>query len=176
MASKASSTIILSLSLLFWIALFVAGSTIPSDNVLQGVLGEGVPVGKRLLHLLGFVFTWTWSNILLLCCFASLVGEYGREAMSRRKIIPNPQVALVRGFFIFLAMAAGQLVIVGTISLPPSLIEEAVGPEDPSIVNAAQYFRIATFCSFLNMLIGFSPKMFTNLLNRVEMLAGEEAD
>ncbi|MEM8488387.1 MAG: hypothetical protein AAF564_22755, partial [Bacteroidota bacterium] len=102
MASKASSTIILSLSLLFWIALFVAGSTIPSDNVLQGVLGEGVPVGKRLLHLLGFVFTWTWSNILLLCCFASLVGEYGREAMSRRKIIPNPQVALVRGFFIFL--------------------------------------------------------------------------
>ncbi|MEM8488414.1 MAG: hypothetical protein AAF564_22895, partial [Bacteroidota bacterium] len=73
-------------------------------------------------------------------------------------------------------LRTGFGVIVGTISLPPSLIEEAVGPEDPSIVNAAQYFRIATFCSFLNMLIGFSPKMFTNLLNRVEMLAGEEAD
>ncbi|MFK7848539.1 MAG: hypothetical protein AB8G77_24850 [Rhodothermales bacterium] len=174
MASKAKSTIVLSLCLMFWLGLFVAGSTIPSDNVLQGLIGEGVALEKRALHLVGFIFTWTWSNILLLCCFASLVGEYGREAMSRRRIVPNPQVALVRGFFFFLAMATGQLVIVGTISLPPSLIEEAVTPQDPSVVNAAQYFRIATFCSFLNMLIGFSPRMFTNLLKRVEMLSGED--
>ena len=176
MASKAKSTVVLSLCLLFWIGLFVTGSTVPSDNVLQGLIGEGIPFYTRALHLFGFIFTWTWSNILLLCCFSSLVGEYGREAMSRRKVTPNPQVALVRGFFIFLAMATGQLVIVGTISLPPSLIEEAVNPQDPSVVNPAQYFRIATFCSFLNILIGFSPRMFTNLLNRVEMLAGEEVE
>ena len=176
MASQAKSTIVLSLCLLFWLGLFVAGSTIPSDNVLQGLIGEGVPMPKRAMHLGSFIFTWTWSNILLLCCFASLVGEYGREAMSRRRVIPNPQVALVRGFFIFLAMATGQLVIVGTISLPPSLLEGAVNPQDPSVVNPAQYFRIATFCSFLNMLIGFSPRMFTNLLSRVEALAGEDVE
>lgn len=175
MASNGKSTFILSLCLLAWIGLFVAGSTIPSDNVLQGVMGEGIPLGRRMLHLLGFVFTWTWSNILFLSCFASLVGEYGREAISKHKLTPHPQVALVRAFFVFLALVTGQLVIVGTISLPPSLIEEAVTPKDPSVVNPAQYFRIATFCSFLNMLIGFSPRMFTNILNKVEALSGEEA-
>ncbi len=175
MASTAKSTFVLCLCLLSWIGLFVAGSTIPSDDVLQGLIGTGISPGIRLIHLAGFVFTWTWSNILFLCCFASLVGEYGREAVNKHRIIPNPQVALVRAFFIFLAMVTGQLVIVGTISLPPSLLEEAVSPKDPSVVNPAQYFRIATFCSFLNMLIGFSPRMFTNILNKVEALSGEDS-
>ena len=173
MSSNRKSTLILGICLLCWIGFFVAGSAVPSDGLLQRAIDTELPFGTRMLNMLGFVFTWTWSNIMWLCCFASLVGEYGREAMGRHLFTPNPQAALVRGFFIFLAMAAGQLVIVGTISLPPSLASEAAGTDAPHLVSAAQYFRIATFCSFLGFFVGFSPKVFISLLNRVERMTGE---
>ena len=174
MSSNKKSTFILAGCLLFWITLFVAGSAVPSDNLLRRAIDTELALRIRLLNMLGFVVTWTWSNILGLCCFASLVGEYGREAMSKRVFTPNPQAALVRGFFIFLAMAAGQLVIVGTISLPPTLTQDGVSADAPHIVSAAQYFRIATFCSFLGFFVGFSPRVYTSLLNKVERMAGEE--
>jgi hypothetical protein len=81
---------------------------------------------------------------------------------------------MVRGFFIFLAMATGQLVIVGTISLPPSLIENGGMATDPSVVSPGQYFRIATFCSFLSFFVGYKPSLFTSFLSRVERFAAEE--
>ena len=156
-----------------WITLFVAGSAVPSDALMKNVTAENVSLMKRLGSLLGFVFTWTWSNIFWLCCISSVLGEYGRDAMNPGGIT-NAHAALIRGFFIFLAMATGQLVIVGTISLPPSLLEGAVTPEDPSVVSPGQYFRIATFCSFLSFFVGFSPKIFTSLLKRVENMASNE--
>ena len=174
MATNKKSTFILGFCLLCWIGLFVAGSAVPSDDLLRRAIDSEFPMRTRLLNMAGFVFSWTWSNIMGLCCFASLVGEYGREAMTRHQFIPNPQAALVRGFFIFLAMAAGQLVIVGTISLPPTLAENGAGADAPHLVSAAQYFRIATFCSFLAFFVGFSPKVFTSLLNKIERMAGEE--
>lgn len=174
MNSKVVSTVVLGLGLFLWISLFVAGSAVPSDELLKLIKGEDNSTLLRAGGLVGFVFTWTWSNIFWLCCISSVLGEYGRDAMSPGRP-PNPQAAMIRGFFIFLALATGQLVIVGTISLPPSLLEGAnVTPEDPSIVSPGQYFRIATFCSFLSFFVGFSPKIFTSLLKRVENMAGGE--
>lgn len=168
------SALVLAICLLLWILFFVAGSAVPSDDLLQRAVAEGARPRTRILNMLGFVFTWTWSNIIWLCCFSTLVGEYGREALGR-KGMPNMVAALVRGFFIFLAMATGQLVIAGTLSMPPSLLEEAVNPNNPVVVSPGQYFRIATFCSFVGFFVGFSPRIFTSLLNRVERMAGEEA-
>lgn len=173
MKSKTVSTIVLGLGLFLWISLFVAGSAVPSDELMKLIRGEDITLLKRAAGLVGFVFTWTWSNIFWLCCISSVLGEYGRNAMSPGGTT-NPQAALIRGFFIFLALATGQLVIVGTISLPPSLLEGAVTPEDPSVVSPGQYFRIATFCSFLAFFVGFSPKLFTSLLKRVENMASSE--
>lgn len=167
------STLVLVIGLFFWISFFVAGSAVPSDELMQVIRAAGSPWYLRLAGLIGFVCTWTWSNIFWLCCLSSVLGEYGREAM-RPKKGANPQSALIRGFFIFLAMATGQLVIVGTISLPPSLLEGAAAPDDPSVVSPGQYFRIATFCSFLSFFVGFSPRVFTSLLKRVENMAGSE--
>ena len=173
MKSKTVSTVVLGLGLFLWISLFVAGSAVPSDELMKLIRADNVTPPTRIGGLVGFVFTWTWSNIFWLCCISSVLGEYGREAMSPRGKT-NPQAALIRGFFIFLALATGQLVIVGTISLPPSLLEGAVTPEDPSVVSPGQYFRIATFCSFLSFFVGFSPKIFTSLLKRVENMASSE--
>ena len=173
MKPKTVSTFVLGLGLFLWISLFVAGSAVPSDELMVIIRGEDVSLLKRIAGLFGFVLTWTWSNIFWLCCVSSVLGEYGRDAMSPVRGT-NPQAALIRGFFIFLAMATGQLVIVGTISLPPSLLEGAVAPEDPSVVSPGQYFRIATFCSFLSFFVGFSPKVFTSLLKRVENMASTD--
>ncbi len=172
--SSTKNTLTLGLCLLLWVGFFVVGSAVPSDNLLRHVLNELNSPLNRAGNLLGFVFTWTWSNILWLCCFASLVGEYGRGSMSGTAALPSAPAAIVRGFFIFLAMATGQLVIVGTISLPPSLIENAGITGDPSIVSPGQYFRIATFCSFLSFFVGFKPSVFTSFLSRVERFASEE--
>lgn len=173
MKAKTVSTIVLGLGLFLWISLFVAGSAVPSDELMKFIRGENTTLLQRVAGLVGFVFTWTWSNIFWLCCISSVLGEYGRNAMTLGGNT-NPQAALIRGFFIFLALATGQLVIVGTISLPPSLLEGAVTPEDPSVVSPGQYFRIATFCSFLAFFVGFSPKIFTSLLKRVENMASSE--
>ena len=173
MNTSKQSTLVLVFGLFLWISFFVAGSAVPSDELMQVIQSEGVPWHHRVASLLGFVFTWTWSNIFWLCCLSSVLGEYGREAMGPKRGV-NPQAALIRGFFIFLALATGQLVIVGTISLPPSLLEGASAPDDPSVVSPGQYFRIATFCSFLSFFVGFSPKVFTSLLKRVENMAGTE--
>lgn len=174
MPTSRTSTLALAVFLLLWIGLFVLGSAVPSDNLLRHVLNETHPFHIRGINLFGFIFTWTWSNILWLCCLASLVGEYGRGTMAPVSAPPHPTAALVRGFFIFLAMATGQLVIVGTISLPPSLIENAGLAPDPSVVSPGQYFRIATFCSFLSFFVGFKPSVFTSFLSRVERFAAEE--
>ena len=173
MKTKTVSSLVLGFALFLWITLFVAGSSVPSDELMKLIRGADVSLVKRIGGLIGFVFTWTWSNIFWLCCTSSVLGEYGREAMSPGSGT-NMQSALIRGFFIFLAMATGQLVIVGTISLPPSLLEGAVTSEDPSVVSPGQYFRIATFCSFLSFFVGFSPKIFTSLLKRVENMASSE--
>ena len=173
MNSKTVSSIVLGFGLFLWITLFVAGSAVPSDELMKLIRTEDISLLQRAGGLVGFVFTWTWSNIFWLCCTSSVLGEYGRDAMSPGRAV-NPQAALIRGFFIFLALATGQLVIVGTISLPPSLLEGAVTPEDPSVVSPGQYFRIATFCSFLSFFVGFSPKIFTSFLKRVENMASNE--
>ena len=167
------STLVLILGLFLWLCFFVAGSSVPSDELMQLIRSADVPWYQRVASLVGFVFTWTWGNIFWLCCLSSVLGEYGREAMGPKRGV-NPQAALIRGFFIFLTLATGQLVIVGTISLPPSLLEGAATPDDPSVVSPGQYFRIATFCSFLSFFVGFSPKVFTSLLKRVENMAGSE--
>jgi hypothetical protein len=174
MATSKTSALALALFLLLWIGFFVVGSAVPSDNLLKIVLDPGAVTTHRALGLLGFVFTWTWSNILWLCCLSSLVGEYGRGTVAGSAAQPHPTAAMVRGFFIFLAMATGQLVIVGTISLPPSLIENGGMATDPSVVSPGQYFRIATFCSFLSFFVGFKPSLFTSFLSRVERFAAEE--
>ena len=116
--------------------------------------------------------SWTWSNVLALCCLSALVGEYGRDAMATRKSTPNPQAAIVRGFFIFLAMAAGQLVIAGNISLPQEVVQNPGSARDPLVTSPGQYFRLASFCSLLAFLVGFTPRIFHAFLNGLHRFTG----
>lgn len=169
---RAGTTVVLVLSVMGWIGAFVLGIALDAGTYFQRVTAEEATLLQGAWAFVCLTTSWTWSNVLGLCCLSALVGEDGRDAMATRRSSPNPQAAIVRGFFIFLAMAAGQLVIAGNISLPQVVVEGAASAGDPLVTSPGQYFRLASFCSLLAFLVGFAPRIFHAFLNGLHRLTG----
>jgi len=150
------------LFLLLWTSTFVAGSFLDSAIYAQSLGDSNLTFGKRSISFFYTLFTWTWSNILVLCCLSSLLGEYGRIAMGSPKKT-NIMAALVRGFFIFLFLTAGQLLINGTLSMPQGT-EIASGN---LITSTEDYRRLSGVCSLFAFSVGFRPELFHDFLLRV---------
>ena len=137
------------------------------------------------------VFSFTPTNIALLCISAAMLGSIGRQ-LQRPKIKrikrvpsgtpttpeqtdtgevehvrqrqydeirfeqdrPNYASALVRGFFVFLFLLSGILVLTGS----PTLTA-AAGPDD--------YIRIAGLASVLGFLVGAQPEFMGAMFDRL---------
>jgi hypothetical protein len=151
------------LILLGWIMLFVFGATTPSDRFVDE---DGF---SSIINFLGFLACWTWTNVLLLACLASLLGECAREVVKKEGATAVPRAGIARGFFIFLAAATGQLVIVGQVSLPPTFAD-AAGSAAATVVTPGQYFRVATSCSLIAFAASVSPELLRSMLDAVTSL------
>lgn len=143
-----------------WLLLFTAGMIIPSTPYRELLASPvGLPLSKLLVAWLVVVTCYTLPNVALLCCSASLLGAAGRRARLERGEEPeddgisSPYVsAVIRGFFVFLVLLSGVLI----------LLEK---PFDAP--SAEQYLRLAGFVSLLSFLVGYNPHLFARLLKRI---------
>lgn len=158
------------LSIVTWMVLFVAGITLSSSVYFNKWYSIGdLKFFESLLYLFLIIISWTWTNTLLLGFFASLVGEYGRSALTKEHRNPNFRAAIVRSFVIFLIAASGQLVLIGSLTLPG-------GAEDPVNVSQPRYFRIALAISLICFLVSFSPGVFDTILKKIKDFSGNSQD
>ncbi len=153
---------------LFWIGTMVLGVALDSGVYFQKLANENLAFIERVSALITIIFTYTWSNIFLLCCLAALIGEIGRVANLGEN--PKIKLAIIRGFFIFLLVTGGQLIIAGNISLPANVAPEG-GAVGPMVTSVGQYFRLASFCSLMAFLVGFTPSWFDALLDRLKRVS-----
>jgi len=152
-----------------WLLLFTAGLIIPSSPYREQLANPAHAM--TVLQIFGNWFVvvtcYTLTNVALLCCTASLLGAAGRRARLERVDehqedgISNPYVsAMIRGFFVFLVLLSGVLI----------LLEK---PFDAP--SQEQYLRLAGFVSLLSFLVGYNPHLFARLLKRIADLVEGQA-
>jgi hypothetical protein len=110
-------------------------------------------------------------NLAWICAASSLLGSFGDRAnladdsgLRRRHDNTNPDVsAILRGFFVYLFMTSGLLLL-----------------DDTPFSNAtpAQYIRLAGFLSLFSFVVSYQPRLFNQLIawafQRIQMREGGE--
>jgi len=154
--------ILLGLTVLVWLSVFLLGTLVNSapyrdrfagfTGSFLGIVGDGVVVG----------FTYTLTNVGILCLLASLLGSIGATAnlgvdadAATDQDTSSPRTsAILRGFLIYLALLAGVLMFAET-------------PAGPS---QTQYVRLAGVTSLLGFAVNYRPALFATLFTRLSKL------
>jgi hypothetical protein len=148
-----------------FVTLFVLGSFVDSSSYSLKTINRAGDQPSILIAFFMIVLTWTWSNIALLACLSALIGELGRVALANSRLPLNPKGAFTRGFFIFLAVLGGQLILVGKISTEAT---------QDFHIRQDYYIRVAGFVSLLGFLVGYRPQFFLEMLRRMQLLFSKE--
>lgn len=144
-----------------WALIFVLGIVVDSQ-ALRGVVAKDFAAGHVDLETLSaivFVMVcYTVPNIALLCICASVLGSIGRSARLAMEKDQDPRdevspylSAVIRGFFIYLVVLSGLLVLDGNPLSSP---------------DAGHYFRLAGLLSLLSFVASYNPGVFSGLLTR----------
>lgn len=163
-----------------WLLIFTLGLAVPSQPFRDRLLALGTTAGANL-GLFGIVqdvvtvaLVYTPTNLMLLCCVSSLVGCLARLATTRAQAearrapatAEKPRVAeepiaadlapaisaVTWGFFIYLVVLSGTIVITGE----PF---KATSPES--------YLRVAGTTSLFAFAVGWRPEILTTLVRRI---------
>jgi hypothetical protein len=154
-SKKKSVFVVILCLLLFWLVLLVIGSEIQASLYTEALREDRLGI---FLWFPLFFFSWTWTNVCVACCLSSLIGEVLRGLNSSRDHPIDWLSAPIRGFFVFLLLIAGQIVIVGGLSTP-----SATGAPDQ--VQVSQYFRIFATASLISFLIGYRPELLLKFVD-----------
>jgi hypothetical protein len=150
--------------LLLWLVLLAAGITVPTQPYIEAVRNR---LNLSLLEALGslvvITFCHTATNNALLCCLAAFLGVIGSRSINAVRQVQDPHqgrlsayvAAATRGFFVFLIMQSGAVAFADE----PF---QAAGPE--------KYIRLAAMASLVSFAVGYNPRLFQNLLTRVDSL------
>ena len=152
---------VFAVSFIGWIVLFLVGTSVSSQPFRDALAGGDAPMpaGGWWGALLAALFSYTLTNIPLLCCLASLLGalarrvEIGMERSTQQPIDDvNPYIsACLRGLFVYLFVISGLLIVV----------------ESPfTVLSAAQYVRLAGFVSLTSFLLSHNPGLASQILLR----------
>jgi hypothetical protein len=131
------------------------------------VLGIFVHATK-LVHFRDFLLVgWTWADLLILCCLSSVIGELARRLLLGAQQAPQVRAALVRSFFILLALMASHLAILGT-PASTSVPEEILCRYDLGADIRMQHFlRMAASASLLSFVVALYPGLIRVLEDRI---------
>jgi hypothetical protein len=123
------------------------------------------------------VICWTWTNLLILCCLSSAIGEFGRRVLLGAQEPGTVRGAMARGFFIFLVIMAGQLIVLGTpeaTAVSPNVFKEMrSNPDlqaDHTHICLQHFFRMAGVASLLSFVSGIDPRFLRKLINHWESI------
>lgn len=192
----------------FWIIIFLLGAMVNSGQIVemlersstQANLGslinevnvENLSITQKVfIEAIAVSLTWTWTNLLILCCLSSLIGEYGRISMGRAKKY-NLISAVIRGFFIYFFIVVGQILFAGKVVVPQkysdstavselsmlgksSETREVIKEYEKKLLSREEefstdlqnaYIRLAFVCSLCGLVAGMEPEYFKSALNK----------
>jgi hypothetical protein len=153
------------LLLLVWTVVFSIGVIFPSKTYLTemraAATGQAELSGVQMLgRLTAFLLSYTATNAAILTCLAAWLGELGRRTRidgddpEGRLQRGDYVAAVMRGFFGYLAMISGFVVLGSGIKLLTDPQQE-------------EYIRLSAFVSLLGFLAGFSPIIFRGIEDRL---------
>jgi hypothetical protein len=157
------------LVLLVWAVLFLAGIVVDSTP-FRSSLSLHHDFWQTLFVWFAAFTCYTVTNILLLSCLASVLGEIGRATRLKMAGAKEPLYssthpyvgAVTRGFFLYLVVTSGVIVIVDSPLTTPS---------------QQQYIRLAGLISLLSFTMSFSPQVFAHIFDRIaSRLEGKAED
>lgn len=157
---RVADHIILWISLIAWIAFFLAGVLVNSEPFRLRVTSLEPPVfPDRLLDGLVVAAVYTLTNVAILCILAAILGTLGRRSQlgvdgkhqSGRDSINPRSSAVLRGFVVYLALISGVLIF----------------GESPAAPTQTQYVRLAGFASLLSFVVNWNPTSFASLLEKI---------
>jgi hypothetical protein len=151
-------------ALSLWVGVFLAGTLVNSQpyrqefTKLEGGLLHTIAIGLKVAS------TYTLTNVCILCLLASLLGMVGAKAQlgpdseeRAKEDRSSPGIsALLRGFFVYLALIAGVMVLSET-------------PTEPS---QNQYVKLAGLMSLVGFVVNYHPALFGRLIAKAFPLAG----
>ncbi|GAC1321553.1 MAG: hypothetical protein NVSMB14_16780 [Isosphaeraceae bacterium] len=156
--------IVFGLSLMIaWLILLGVGTVYSSkvydDRLTDYRFGTTLRVGSTLCYFFLFVMTYTVTNTLLLCVFASALGQSGRrdridgDETQIVKSRPGQYFgAMLRGFMTYLFVVSGSVVIANKTYDNP---------------NRQDYLTFAATVSVLGFLAGYNPSLFVRFMNGI---------
>lgn len=149
------------IGLCVWFALFVVGTRVDSTPHREMIAGDA-GLAERIQAFIVVLFCYTPSNTAMLSCVASVLGGLFRRMRARQRhrlLAPSLLVLLLslvfQGFVVYLVMASGILSFGGWSHFF----------DNPS---QDQYLRLASTCSLISLMIGYSPGLFNSLMGRLE--------
>lgn len=174
---------------LFWLALFTGGITVDTRPSRCLISAEGVRaledptkyeknlcdqfsvVTKTMLfRASGITLLWFLPiNLALICASAGVLGTFGNRADLSDDAAPRPSQddtnpyisATLRGFFVYLIMISGLLLLdINPFSNP----------------SPGQYIRLAGFLSLFGFVVSYQPRLFREIVTwtyrRIEQTEG----
>lgn len=156
---RSKYVLFLAIAIVIWLLTFVAGISMQSGKYLQELYADFFR-----WSILLYIISWTWTNVVILSCTASIIGELGKTLIKGGQL--HFGSAIVRGFFIYLLFIAGQLILTGTLS------REIYNSEGVLDISQANYFRVGAFMSMFSFLVGYSPDFFTFLIDKAKRISG----
>lgn len=158
-----------------WISLFIIGLRLNSGDPAKELsdLGAKNAASLKALELTWSVaLTWSWSNALLLCLLATVLG-----ALARRKP-PYYAEALALGFGVYVFLIAGQLSVGGLDKIrwpdPTNPAAATLERERAHEEDWQGYFRLATLASTLGLIVGWRPEVMSGLFRKAASLIEQE--
>ena len=152
-------TVLLGFTMILWLVVFAAG-TIVSSAPYRAQLATFEGDAQQIMKNAGMVLlTYTLTNVALLCLFASMLGMLGAKAiLGPDAEAPNcppertcpTNSALLRGFFVYLTLIAGVLVLSERFAEP----------------SQSEYVRLAGLVSLISFIVNYRPAVCARLLER----------
>jgi hypothetical protein len=159
---KFGASILCAMAILGWTIVVSLGVAVPTKPYIDLIKdsGLGLPFPALLYALVAILTCYTFTNIGALSCLAAIVGAIGRSARIDDSE-PAAQVtdlrtvclsAAVRGFFLFLMIASGTILL---------------SEQKFDAISIEQYLKMAGLVSLLSFAVGYDPHLFGVLFKRV---------
>lgn len=151
-------------ALVVWVFLFAGGILIASAPFREKLNSQTVMSLIEMIKTWAVVITsWTVTNVAILCCLSSLLGGFYRQCAKRQ--IPKQSDShttevrffpyLIQGFVVYLLLLSGLLLL---------------GEAPFQVLSQDKYIRLASSASLFSFLVGYDPRIFIRLLERIEQV------
>lgn len=156
-------------ALMLWLVIFAAGLLVPSRNAMEIFWTGKLPsLGDSIYYGFLSIISYPGTNIVFLSCSAAVLGCIARRwqvsdelktVTGDTTLAPPARVyiaAILRGFFLYLMIVAGALIV---------LPEDAL--TNTQINTFAQYWRIAGWVSVMAFVMGYNPNLLVRLIQQI---------